>query len=192
MWTSQQTPLPNSQGIQISISKDSVPVSYATVINGWQQNKAFRDFFIKLLATLPFTAFRWETPSVSAATANRPFECVIISSPALTSPPDRRTFAPYFKPDMSVVTFPNLRQDAILVVPCPRTPSDDYSYLGAFIKHAPKSQQHALWQTVGHTMQERLGPTPVWLSTAGGGVAWLHVRLDDRPKYYHYLPYCLN
>ncbi|MGI9175867.1 MAG: DUF6940 family protein [Rhodothermales bacterium] len=24
----------------------------------------------------------------------------------------------------------------------------------------------------------------MWLSTAGGGVSWLHVRLDSRPKYY--------
>jgi hypothetical protein len=30
---------------------------------------------------------------------------------------------------------------------------------------------------------------PVWLSTAGAGVSWLHVRLDDRPKYYGYRPY---
>ncbi len=28
-----------------------------------------------------------------------------------------------------------------------------------------------------------------WLNTEGGGVAWLHVRIDQRPKYYHYAPY---
>jgi hypothetical protein len=27
------------------------------------------------------------------------------------------------------------------------------------------------------------------LSTAGAGVSWLHVRLDDHPKYYSYEPY---
>ena len=26
-------------------------------------------------------------------------------------------------------------------------------------------------------------------SAAGAGVSWLHVRLDDRPKYYGFLPY---
>jgi len=26
-------------------------------------------------------------------------------------------------------------------------------------------------------------------STAGAGVSWLHVRLDDRPKYYGFKPY---
>jgi hypothetical protein len=38
-------------------------------------------------------------------------------------------------------------------------------------------------------MVARLGAKPVWLSTAGGGVSWLHVRLDDQPKYYGFEPY---
>jgi hypothetical protein len=38
-------------------------------------------------------------------------------------------------------------------------------------------------------MHQRVSAKPVWLSTAGGGVAWLHVRLDDRPKYYAHAPY---
>jgi hypothetical protein len=51
------------------------------------------------------------------------------------------------------------------------------------------AQQRALWQSVGEAMSRRIGARPVWLSTAGAGVAWLHVRLDDRPKYYGYAPY---
>ena len=47
----------------------------------------------------------------------------------------------------------------------------------------------ALWQVVGEAMERRLGTEPVWLSTAGAGVSWLHVRLDDRPKYYGHAPY---
>ncbi len=38
-------------------------------------------------------------------------------------------------------------------------------------------------------MHARVGDRPTWLSTAGHGVAWLHVRLDTRPKYYRYTPY---
>jgi hypothetical protein len=37
----------------------------------------------------------------------------------------------------------------------------------------------------------QLGTAPVWVSTAGMGVSWLHVRLDNRPKYYGYKPYRL-
>ena len=29
----------------------------------------------------------------------------------------------------------------------------------------------------------------LWLSTHGKGVAWLHVRIDDSPKYISYIPY---
>ena len=29
----------------------------------------------------------------------------------------------------------------------------------------------------------------LWLSTAGLGVYWLHLRLDTRPKYYSFQPY---
>ena len=103
--------------------------------------------------------------------------------------PDRNTFSEQFQADQSIVTFPNLGQDAILVVPCPLRPSDDYSHLGAFSRNASKSQQHELWRAVGHAMAKRLDNSAVWLNTAGGGVAWLHIRLDNTPKYYHYLPY---
>ena len=30
---------------------------------------------------------------------------------------------------------------------------------------------------------------PIWFSTSGSGVAWLHFRLDSRPKYYTYKPF---
>jgi hypothetical protein len=38
-------------------------------------------------------------------------------------------------------------------------------------------------------VDEQLGEQPLWLSTAGTGIFWLHVRLDSRPKYYTYQPY---
>jgi hypothetical protein len=51
------------------------------------------------------------------------------------------------------------------------------------------AQRYALWEAVGRVAERRLGTAPVWLSTAGAGVSWLHVRLDDRPKYYAFTPY---
>ncbi len=38
-------------------------------------------------------------------------------------------------------------------------------------------------------MLKRIGEAPMWLSTAGAGVPWLHVRLEDRPKYYGHAAY---
>ncbi len=88
-----------------------------------------------------------------------------------------------------VLAFPNLGNDAFLVVPCPGTPLSAYAHLGAFVRSAPEEQRDRLWQRVGESLDTHLGTAPIWLNTAGAGVAWLHVRLDSRPKYYCYAPY---
>ena len=190
MWTSRTTQLSNGV-IKFAIDIGSSPVSYADVIHQWQNDAGFRTFFINLLVDSPFSVFRWETPPITTATANQPFEFVLLDSPDLASDPDSAVFEEHFNAMVpgGVVEFHNLGRDAILVVPCPDNPLSDYSHLAAFLQHSHESQQHSLWELVGAAMQRRLGPKPVWLSTAGGGVAWLHVRLDDRPKYYGYLPY---
>ncbi|MFN0016858.1 MAG: DUF6940 family protein [Pirellulaceae bacterium] len=43
---------------------------------------------------------------------------------------------------------------------------------------------------LGEAKAASVNVNPVWLITAGVGVSWLYVRLDDRPKYYGYGPYC--
>ncbi len=171
-------------------------LSYRVVIQRWQQCEEFRTFFINLLVDIPYVAYRWEVPAVTSATAERAFEFVLLDYPRLERHFDVSTFSQYFD-DGDVVTFPNLRGDAPLVVPCPRTDVSDhsvYAHLAAFVRRAPTSQVHAFWQAVGKALDERMSDRrltefPVWLSTAGMGVAWLHVRLDTQPKYYGYAPY---
>ena len=94
-----------------------------------------------------------------------------------------------FSSSDDVVTFPNLGGDAIMVVPCPRAADSVYGHLASFVRNAAESQVHSLWQSVGEAMRKRLSEKAVWLSTAGLGVSWLHVRLDSRPKYYGYAPF---
>jgi len=137
----------------------------------------------------PFAAFRWETPPLTAATLHEPFACLLHDSPELDVTADPTDFQTYFQPGMDVVTFDNLGADALLVVPCPTSSSANYSHIGAFHRTAPASQQHALWILVARSVRARPGLQPLWLSTAGGGVDWLHVRLDRRPKYYRHLPW---
>lgn len=178
--------------LKVAIDLDSSPISYAEILHRWQQDAEFRSWFIALLADSPFSAFRWETPPITSATANRPFEFVLLDSPELAINPDAKAFAQHFSAANAdgVVEFPNLGKDAILVVPCPNGLLSDYGHLAVFVRQAPEAQRHALWSLVGAAMQRRLGSKPVWLSTAGAGVSWLHVRLDDRPKYFGYRPYC--
>jgi hypothetical protein len=190
MWNARSQKLAGDR-VRIAIDLDGSPVCYADVLQRWQSDEEFRTFFIGLLADAPFSAFRWETPPITLATANRPFEFVLEDSPGLARNPDVDAFAQHFKNGAmeEVVEFPNLGKDAVMVVPCPNGPPSAYGHLADFVRHAPDSQKHALWKLVGAAMQRRLGARPVWLSTAGAGVAWLHVRLDDRPKYYGYAAY---
>ena len=192
MWVQHSEPISNGKGIKISIELDASPISYMQVLRGWRTDTDFRWFFTKLLADAPFSAFRWETPPVTKATLGRPFEFVLLDSPGLASHPDQETFREHVtgtEASRGIVSFTNLRKDAILVVPCPNGPPAAYGHLASFVRQAPEQQRHALWELVAEVVERRLGTAPVWISTAGAGVSWLHVRLDDRPKYYGYQPY---
>lgn len=170
---------------------DSGELCFADVLKLWSETPEFGLWFNQLLAELPFSAFRWETPPVTTPSVTRPFEFVVIESPALGRPADRSAFASHFRDALpeSVVCFSNLGGDARLVVPCPPRSSVDYCHLADFVRCAPEAQIQDFWKKVGTAMLDRLDQQPVWLNTAGAGVAWLHVRLDDRPKYYGYQPY---
>merc|ERR1711900_100963 len=53
-------------------------------------------------------------------------------------------------------------------------------------ENAPAAQQRAFWKKVRDMASEELKThDKVWLSTHGGGVPFLHVRIETRPKYYH-------
>ena len=139
------------------------------------------------------TWYVWETPPITLHQVNRPFEFVLVTIQPRPRRPDHYTFANYFNAepnDNGVVAFENLGKDALLIAPSPDEATDNYSELAAFLKNAPGEQVHALWRVLGQQIRQRLSNHPIWVSVAGGGVAWLHVRIDKRPKYYRYAPYC--
>ena len=60
------------------------------------------------------------------------------------------------------------------------------------MRNGPDDKVQDIWKKTAATMEQRLqdqSPNNIWLSTAGDGISWLHVRLDSRPKYYEYRPY---
>jgi len=164
-------------------------LTFAEVIRLWQTDGEFVRFYSNLLSASPFKGFRWETPPVTTDLIEREFEFVLLKSDALDRRVDQAAFAEHFKSGAEVVSFANLSGDASLVVPCPIADPALYGHLASFIRKAPESQIVALWSSVGKAMTDRISDTPVWLSTAGMGVSWLHVRLDSRPKYYGHAPY---
>ena len=191
MWSTKLIDTGRDDTLRFAIARDATSVSYSAVVEAWRSDANFREWFSALLAAVTFTAFRWETPPVTTLTVRRPFEFVLLDSPHLLRTPDPNTFEGHFRdpPRSEVLSFRNLGGDAIMVVPRPLVSTSAYGHIAAFVRHAPESQKQALWKAVGDAMASRINARPVWLSTAGGGVAWLHVRLDDRPKYYGFDPY---
>src|SRR5262245_45541418 len=97
MWTSRNEPAAGGRGIKVIPELDSRAVAYVDVLRLWQVDAAWRTFFMSLLTDAPFAAFRWETPPITAATANRPFEFVLLDSPELLVQPDAAAFAQHFQ-----------------------------------------------------------------------------------------------
>ncbi len=191
MWTHQVEQLDRQEGQKYRLLRGAEPVPYSEVLTLWQQDPAFLNCFIDLLVNSPYSAYRWETPPLTKATQDRPFEFVLLDCPGLDRQPDAESFSKQFgtAKGADVLRFPNLGGDAVMVVPCPIADPTAYVHLAAFVRTAPRQQVEHLWQVVGEGMAERMSDKPVWLSTAGMGVSWLHVRLDSRPKYYGYAPY---
>lgn len=190
-WTAERKCL-DLRTVKVTLSAGS-PLSYDEVIRLWQGDEGFRRFFTEAVRDSGFEAFFWETPPVTLSTLGRPFEFVVVEGGALARlRPDPQPFSKHFaaRSCPEVLSFPNLGGDATLIVPAPVSPDQAcYTHLGNFLRAAPTGQVDRFWQVVGETMQQRVSASPLWLSTAGMGVSWLHLRLDSRPKYYRHRPY---
>lgn len=133
----------------------------------------------------------------SATMASTPFEFILNDSPGLAqvSEGEPESFAEHLSEgcgSAGVRSFYNLGRDALLVSPCEIGPRQPHAHMASFVRAAPAAQVDTLWRRVGEGLARRVGEVggaPVWTSTSGLGVYWLHVRLDSRPKYYTFAPY---
>jgi hypothetical protein len=169
-------------------------LSWAQVMAGLVTDAGLRDALTGAILAAPFAAVYWEARPVADGDREEVFECVVLDAPGLAR--ERADGRPFAQPlagsrAPAVRAFANLSGDAELVVPAPGDDVEGYPHLAAFLRRAPAEQVHALWTEVGHAVTRWLTTrgTRVWVSTAGLGVAWLHVRLDSRPKYVKWAAY---
>lgn len=173
----------------IVVGPDDARASFGEVLDLFESDVAFVDAWSRALIDCPMPAWCWECPPFHAGSLGQPFQCVLVESPLLDRiAPDPAPFAEHFRPDRDVVVFPSLGKDATLIAPCPRA-ARDFAHMARFLRGADAAQIRALWRQVGASARSAAKREPVWLSTAGLGVSWLHVRLDSRPKYYRHAPY---
>jgi hypothetical protein len=129
-----------AHGQVVSIDLKNHPVPFSEVLLRWRNDPAFREFFIVFLADAPYAAFRWATPPITAPSAGRSFEFVLLDSPELLNQPDSDAFAEHFDGsagNKDVVSFSSLSNDAILVVPCPLGPPSAYGHLASVCQERP-------------------------------------------------------
>ena len=176
----------NERSIRYRIKSGHGWLSFADVFEKWQGDEAFRSAYIATLANCKFPGYFWEHPGLLATQISAPYEFVLHRNQHLDRMPiDPHTFGAHFAAADQVAIFPNLGRNAILLAPTPVGENSCYKHMAAFLRSELPAQQHCLFEKLGDAMKERLeDERPVWLSTAGMGVAWLHVRLDDQPKYY--------
>jgi hypothetical protein len=190
VWQAQTEPVP--AGLRYQIFEEESLLTFRELFGLLEESSAFARWYSETLAAAPFSAFFWEHPPINDANFDAHAELVLIESASLAGlNADPEAFEGQFSahPDATVLTFPNLGADALLIVPRPLGTRDAYPHLAAFLRHAPDHQAQDLWRAAALTLREHLGSTPRWLSTAGLGVPWLHLRLDTQPKYYRYSPY---
>jgi hypothetical protein len=195
MWVAERQDIDPPAGMKITIAAAGRTLSFGDVVAGWRSDEAFREFFIAELAALPFAAFFWEMPPLWQGRLDFDYEYVATGSDELARlRPSSEAFAEHLdaaSATNSVVSFRNLSGDALLVAPKQMAEPEAYGHIAAFVRGSPLRQRHELLQTLGdaihRTLQEYDGP--VWVSTSGLGVPWVHVRLDKYPKYYNYQAY---
>lgn len=192
MWT-HTSYVASRQVFEYTIALDGKTLSYREVFAGWKDNHDFREFYIKLLVDIPFTALFWETPPVMHATIDQPYKFVAVDSTRLASSRQNPSaFAVHFRkaiPGSSVVEFHNLSGTSKLIAPVDRGGNRNYAHFAAFIRTAPRETAHEMFRVIASEIETNLDRRPLWISTSGLGVYWTHVRLDRTPKYYSYGPY---
>ena len=169
------------------------PLYYRDALTLMKSDRKFQDFLTKILKECGYDAFVWETVPVSSSSQDQiEFKFAITESKSLDRmSKDTETFAEHFKNSQkSVTSFLNQGRDATLISPLPKWcfGKKDYTHFGKFLHAASDDQIRAFWSEVGNAMLIKLSSEdrPFWLSTAGHGVGWLHMRVDIQPKYYTY------
>jgi hypothetical protein len=178
------------------------PLTWREVIHLWRASEDFRDVFFESLNEewcYGLRDYLWECAPVSSKTLDNKYEHVVKDrgyACGFGARDGPEVFREHFRTARAkgedVAVFPNLGGDAVLVAPVQNAgglETDAGACVREFAKSAPRRLRHDVLRVLGDAVHEKISDAPLWVSTNGAGVAWLHVRLDSTPKYYSYRPY---
>lgn len=170
----------NHNQIKILVLVDNSIVQFKDLTKLLQDSNFVEEFTKKLLVGFDFY---FETNGI---TSPKSPVVIILSRIKMNRRSNPKPFREHFRQPGSVVTFPNLANDAYLVVPKPIDHKVNYLNIRTFLETGSKEQIKEFWSRVGIIATEYLKYQPIiYLKTHGFGVFWLHFRVQSNRKYYH-------
>ncbi len=191
-WSHRCESVLSGKATKYTLRRGDEPLGFDAALDLLASGDSFTQYLTALLRASPQAAYRWETPPITVSRIGRPFEFVLTNDPFLETSPEPEVFGACFDraaPGTQVLAIPNLGRTATMVVPRQIAELDACTHLANCVRRAPADQVAALWACVAATARKKLSLAPLWISTAGGGVSWLHVRIEGVPKYCAYRPY---
>jgi len=161
-------------------------------------NQSFILSFINILQSNEYNDIYLEfTPTTYSTLDSTVFEFAIVPASNFTTNANIAVFQPNELDTDSndIKVFPNLGKDSILISPCYNHQKNinDYIHIGRFMKrNIDQEQKINLCKTMFNEYEKELKKNPnkkLWLSTHGKGIAWFHVRIDQKSKYISYKNY---
>ena len=170
------------------------PLTWQQVLQSWQADASLCQQLHECLTQAPFRAYFWECSPLTSATLEREFSFVLVDAPALANVvAEPEMFREHFQHPAAndFAVFPSLGRDAMLLAPVPQATNGDDAHLACYFRRRTPQQTREMWRRLAQAIRDRRRqhPLPLWVSTSGLGVTWLHLRLDSRPKYYTYAPF---
>jgi len=141
-----------------------------------------------------FRTYVWETPRMDSQNTHKSFEFVLVNTPMT----NRANISRFTRINQiqrqgvrgrGAISFDSPSKTR-LIIPENTGGNARFANIAEFNRHANKAQQASLWKLVAVEYGRALSSVrPIWLSTSGLEVPWLHVRVSKTPRYYKHRPY---
>jgi hypothetical protein len=172
--------------VKTTVNKIKIQYSNVSFKDGLEFNDEILKDFVKFskMARNNYDQYFVKFPILNEKDLSKKFNYYFEKASYLNKKVDAKTFSKYLKKcskKIEVISFPNLSKTSLLFIPCPRIniPLKTYRYISDFMCNAPMEQIKQIWKSVGQTTLHLLySEKSIRINTHGGGVSWLHIRLD--------------
>ena len=179
------------------INNNNKYLTYKNFYESIKSSEKLINDIISILKLIVFESYYLEfNPTSWNSLENTIFEFVIIKTTAFTNKTDIITFGEsnINTNSNNIYTFYNLSKSSILISPHYNHNYDmnTYNNICTFMRTSNFKQQFLLLTIAFAQYQIQLKKNInklLWLSTHGKGIGWLHIRIDNTPKYISFQSY---